>query len=269
LLGVFIGVIIPFSIIVIKTLVNNVITSSEEVKEITRMPRIGMIPERGKLKNNDIILTDPKTPIAEQFRKVIPNLMFFKISAKKIIILVTSSVSGEGKSFVAYNLASVFALQKRKTMLLSYDLRKSDFYKQLGYKMEEGISTILIKNIHVESTIQSSKNPYLSVITSGPVPPNPSELIASQESIDLINQMKQNYEILIIDTPPLGLLADASYLMDLANINIYVVRLGHTPRDMFINTIQDMENKEIRKLCILINGVQLGKKGYGYHSSYN
>jgi capsular exopolysaccharide synthesis family protein len=269
MLGVLIGLVIPASVIVMKTLVNNVITTSEEVKEITRMPRIGMIPAQTKLKNSDIILTDPKTPIAEYFRKVIPNLMYFKVNDKQMTILVTSSISGEGKSFIAYNLASVYALQKRKVILLSYDMRKADFYKRLGYKMEEGLSTVLINRTKVDAAIQDTKNPFFSLIPPGPVPPNPSELIASRESVNLIKQLKKDYEIQIIDTPPLGLLADASYLMDLADINIYVVRLGHTPRDVFKSTIQDMENKDIRNLCMIINGVPGGRKGYAYRSHYS
>jgi len=269
LLGILIGLIIPTSIIFVKILVENVITSYDEVQGITRLPRIGMVPEEAKMKNSDILLTEPKKPISEHFRKVIPNLMYFKVNDKQMTILLTSSISGEGKSFVAYNLASAYALQKRKVILLSYDMRRADFYKGLGYKMEEGISTVLINRTEIDAAIQPSPNAYFSVIPPGPVPPNPSELIASQESVKLIKQLKKDYEILIIDTPPLGLLADASYLMDLADINIYVVRLGHTPRDVFKSTIQDMENKEIPNLCLLINGVQGGKKGYGYHANYS
>jgi len=268
MVGLIIGLILPSSVIVLKTLMDNMLHSSEEVKEISRLPRIGMLPLHAKIKSNDIVLKEPKMPLAENFRKVIPNLMYFKVNDKRMTILVTSSISGEGKSFVAYNLASVFALQKKKVLLLSYDMRKADFYIGLGYKMEEGISTVLINRTKVNDAIQSTSNSYFSLIPPGPVPPNPSELIASQESVNLITQLKKKYEILIIDTPPLGLLADASYLMDLADINIFVVRLGHTPRDVFKSTIQDMEHKEIRNPCMIINGVQGRKKGYGYQSKY-
>ena len=268
MLGLLIGLILPSSIIVIKTLVDNVITSRDEVQSITRLPRIGMIPLQVKLRNNDIILTEPKAPIAEHFRKVIPNLMYFKVSDKQMTILLSSSISGEGKSFIAYNLASVYALQKKKVLLLGFDMRKSDFYQKLGYKMEEGISTVLINRTEVKAAIQETKNPFLSIIPPGPVPPNPSELIASQESVKLIRQLKKEYEILIIDTPPMGLLADASYLMDLADINIFVVRLNYTPRDVFRSTIQELENKEIRNPCILINGIPGSKRAYGYRSKY-
>ena len=157
-------------------------------------------------------------------------------------------------------------MQKKKVLLLSYDMRKADFYKGLGYKMEEGISTVLINRTKVNDAIQSTSNSFFSLIPPGPLPPNPSELIASEESVNLIHQLQKKYEILIIDTPPLGLLADASYLMDLADINIFMVRLGHTPRDVFKSTIQDMENKEIRNPCMIINGVPGSKKGYGYRS---
>lgn len=268
MLGIIIGLLIPSSIIVIKTLVENIITSSEEVKEISKLPRIGMLPIYPKLKSNDIILKEPKIPLAEQFRKVIPNLMYFKVNDKQMTILVTSSISGEGKSFIAYNLASVFALQKKKVILLSYDMRKADFYKELGYTMEEGISTVLINRTKADAAILKTSNTFFSLIPPGPLPPNPSELIASQESSNLINQLRKKYEILIIDTPPLGLLADASYLMDLADINILVVRLGRTPRDVFKSTIQEMENKEIRNPCMIINGAQGSKKTYDYHSKY-
>lgn len=268
LLGMFIGVIIPAIFFLARILIKNVVSSYEEIKSITRLPRIGGVVHQKEIKRNDIILNEPNSPLSESFRKVIANLKYLKVNPEQITILVTSSISGEGKSFISYNLASAFAMQKKKTMLLSYDMRNPDFYNELGYPNEEGMSTVVSNRTHESSATRFTQNPFLSIIPPGPQPPNPSELIASLESVDLINQLKKRYEILIIDTPPAGLLADAHYLMDLANINIYLVRIGHTPRSVFRNTIQEMENREIPNLYLLVNGMPQGKAGYGYQSSY-
>ncbi len=268
LLGMFIGILIPAIFLLARILIKNVISSYEEIKSITSLPRIGGVVLQKEIKRNDIILSEPNSLISESFRKVIANMRYLKVNPEQMTILVTSSISGEGKSFISYNLASAFAMQKRKTMLLSYDMRNPDFYKDLGYTSEEGMSTVVSNRTHVNSAIQFTQNPFLSIIPPGPKPPNPSELIASTDSVNLINQLKKRYEILIIDTPPAGLLADAHYLMDLANINLYVVRIAHTPRSLFKNTIQEMENREIQNLYLLINGMAPGKAGYGYQSSY-
>jgi capsular exopolysaccharide synthesis family protein len=268
LLGIIIGLLIPLSILLLRILIRNVVSSYDEVVSVSKLPRIGNVVHQKDLKDKHIIFNEPDAPISESFRKVIANMRYLKVNPKQLTILVTSSIAGEGKSFIAYNLASAFAMQKRKTILLSFDMRKPDFYEDLGFQMEEGMSTVVSSRTDVDKATVNTSNPFLTIIPPGPTPPNPSELIASAETAKLINQLKTSNEVVIIDTPPAGLLADASYLMDLVNINLYVVRIGHTPRSIFRTTIQEMKSKDIENLCLLVNGMPPDKKGYGYHSSY-
>jgi capsular exopolysaccharide synthesis family protein len=268
LIGLVIGGLIPALIIGIRQSLAKDVRSIEEVERISKLPMVGSIIDASDTKKVDIFLSEPNALVTEYFRKVLPNLRYFKADADQLTILLTSSVSGEGKSFISYNLASAFAMQKRNTILLSFDLRKSVFYEKLGYNMEKGVSTALINKTDLDESIQITSIPYFSIIPPGPTPPNPSELIASKETGNIISELKQRYEVIIIDTPPVGLLADARYLMELADINIYAIRMNYTPRNILNNSLQELERKEIKNLCLLINGVTPKSGRYNHYYKY-
>lgn len=253
LLGAFLGFIIPSIFYILLDLSRNVIHSDKELKHITNIPVLGHILHKTKSERDNVVLINPKLPVVESFRKILPNLNYFSKGANHLVILVTSSISGEGKSFCAYNLASMFALNQKKTLLIGFDLRKTSFYDNLKFTTNLGTSTLLTNQTLLADTIQSTSNEFLKVIPPGPIPPNPAELISSEETGKMLNELKQLYDIVIVDTPPMGILVDAYHLIESSDIKIFVVRLNTTPRSIFVNTIQDLENKKIRNMTILIN----------------
>jgi capsular exopolysaccharide synthesis family protein len=138
-------------------------------------------------------------------------------------------------------------------------------YERLNITNEIGLSTYLSNQADLEDIVQHSNIENLDVITSGPIPPNPSELISSSKTGDLFAILKTQYEFIVVDTPPVGILSDTYILMDLADLNIYVVRQNQTPKKEFLHIINDLKDKKLKNLCLVINDLPLLKKSkYGY-----
>ena len=181
------------------------------------------------------------------------------------VIVITSSFGQEGKSFISNNLAVSLATSNKKTVLLGFDLRKPKVYERLNINNLTGISSYLSNQANLEDIVQKTNIDNLDVITSGPVPPNPSELIATGRTNDLINDLKNAYEVIIIDTPPVGIISDTFLLMGMSDLNIFVVRQNQTPKNEFLRIIRDLKVKKIKNLCLVINDIRLIKKSkYGY-----
>jgi capsular exopolysaccharide synthesis family protein len=269
ILGLMLGLLLPGSIIIIRELIRNVIISKEEIQQITKIPVLGYILTKPRGKKDDVVFTDPDLPVVESFRRIAANLPYFSKGASQQVIMVTSSISGEGKSFCAYNLASVMALKGIKTVLTAFDMRKSEFYEDLNFDCKQGISSILTNQIGLNDAFSESRNENLVVIPPGPVPPNPAELITSSETEKLIEELKRSFEVIIIDTPPIGILADAIYILKLADIKIFISRINYSPKGIFINTINELENKELKNITVLINDYkEAGSLRYNYHYKY-
>ena len=187
------------------------------------------------MSGNLAVFESPKSSIAESFRGLRSSLQFMYkrqgVTGSKTV-LITSSVSGEGKTFCAMNLATVFALSEKKTVLVGVDLRKPKIFDDFQLDNDLGIVNYLIDQASSTEIIQKSKIPYLDVITSGPVPPNPSELLLSQKMDELIEDLKKEYDYIILDTPPIGMVADALNLVKHADATLYLVRQDYTKRGM-------------------------------------
>ncbi len=269
LIALFAGLLLPLTIIMIKDFFNNKIVDKGDVEAITNKPIIGFIYHNYK-KSNTVIADYPKSSISESFRTVRTNLQIMSRGISKQVILVTSSGSGEGKSFVSTNLASVFALLGKKTVLIGFDLRKPAIYQDLGLNNLIGISSYLSNRAVLEDIIQPTRIDNLDFIPAGPVPPNPIELIGSNVTKNLIFKLKEIYDYIIIDTAPIGVVTDAYFLMNYADLNIYIIRQNVTIKEMFGNTLKSLENNKITNLAILMNDVYLKSRAYayGYDSKY-
>lgn len=229
-------------------------------------------------KEKDVIVVNEgsRTPISEQFRTLRTSLGFLGDSKSKKTILLTSSVSGDGKSFIAINLAVSLAISNKKVLLMDLDLRKPKLSKMLDISNEHGISAFLNGTDTREKIIKKLKDvPNLHIITSGVVPPNPSELLMNGKLDKLMEELKQDYDFIILDTPPLGLVSDAKLLNSFTDISLYVVRHGNTPKRFlqFINQVY--VNAEINNMYIVFNGlkdrgiiVSGNTYGSGYGSNY-
>jgi capsular exopolysaccharide synthesis family protein len=184
------------------------------------------------------------------------------------VILVTSSLPNDGKSLFSMNLASVFSLSGKKTILVGYDLRKPKLHKVFHVDGTKGITSYLIGRNSYEEIIQHTEFENLDVLVSGPVPPNPSELVDSDKNRDLIKQLRKQYDYIILDTPPVSLIADAQCLAKESDINIFVVRSGQTDKGVLKISLAEMVERSNVKVNFVINGIENAMQKYGYGSRY-
>lgn len=262
LVALIIGLLIPALILFLRDFFNVSVNDRKDVEKLTNFPIIGQVsqsPDKDPL----VVINSPKSPISESFRSIRTNIEFITQGKPKSTILVTGDIQGIGKTFNSLNIASIYALYGKKTMLLGFDMRKPKLYQEFGLSNNVGLSSYLSNKDAFESIIQpSNKIPNLDVITSGPIPPNPAELIASEKCSDLFTKLKETYDYIIIDTPPLGLVTDAFLLMRHSDVNLFIVRQGQTNKNIFGSIIKDIEDRGL-DASIVINGIETGK-GYGY-----
>lgn len=259
---------VPLIILLLKGYLKNTISNREDVEKLTKIPIIGVV---GHLSDGErlIVARKPKSSIAEAFRSIRANLMFFGLADQHKIVMITSSVGGEGKSFSTLNLATVLSLQNHKVIIVGMDLRKPQLVQDLGISNDKGVSTYLIGKMSMDDVIFKTNIENLDIIPSGPVPPNPAELLAKKETKDLLEKLKDRYDYIIIDTPPVGIVSDAMMLMNHADINVFILRENYSKKQ-YIKTINDYYTQgKVKNLCILLNDAGLNQHyGYGYGYSY-
>lgn len=262
LIALIIGLLIPALYLFLKDFFNVTINDKKDLEKLTRFPIIGQVAQ---VDSTDplVVINTPKAPIAEAFRSIRTNIEFITQGKSKSTILVTGDMQGIGKTFNSINMASIYALYGKKTVLLGFDMRKPKLFQEFNLTNNVGLSSYLSNKEPLENIIQPSiKIPNLDIITSGPIPPNPAELIASEKCNELFAELKEMYDYIIIDTPPLGLVTDAYLLMRHTDVNLFIVRQGHTNKNIFGSIIRDLEDRGL-EAAIVINGIQ-SAKGYGY-----
>ena len=237
----------------------------------TNIPIIGFIG-RNKEESNLLLLSKPKSLISEAFRTLRTNLQYLSHKKGCNVGMITSSVGGEGKTFCSMNIASSYALLKKKTILVGADLRKPRIFDDFGVHNNIGLSTLLIGNTSIDEATQKTQNNYLDLITSGPVPPNPSELLSSPEFSQLIDTLKTKYDQIILDTSPIGLVTDANILINASDVVLLVVRQKHTRTPNFVKISKELEPHH-EKCGVIVNDIHekrigYGKYGYGYGYGY-
>ncbi len=270
-LSLALGLILPFSYIYLKDLLNNKVISVEDLHTVSQIPLLGGVTFK-QSESNIMITPESKSTIAEQFRAIRTNLHFIhgKESEFGRVSLVTSSISGEGKTFFAVNLALSLSIANRRVILLEMDLRKPKLSKYLGLDNDHGLSQYLIGLTSLESVIRKSGvHENLDVISSGPVPPNPSEMLMGTAMDQLIGKLKQEYDDIIIDTAPIGLVADAQIIARFANATIFIIRHGYSHKSQIHSLEMLYREQKLPGLSIVLNGVNMeGRFGYGYGAGY-
>lgn len=266
-LGLIAGCGIPFVILFLTFLLDKKL-KYEEIGEITDIPIIGTIPHNLD-KNSTIIFDAPNSIISEAFRLLRTKMQFLTKEAKAPVILITSAQPGDGKTFTAINLASVYSLLGKKTILLGFDLRKPKIFDDFNLDNEKGISTWLIGKDKLEDIIKETSFDNLSIITAGPLPPNPSELISLDKTGELVRLLKKEYDYILIDSPPIGIVSDTFHLGSLADSCLIVARHKGTYRDMFKKTIDEIKVSGLNGVCLVINDIQSSNKQYGGAYGYS
>jgi len=228
--AVIFGLVIGLGLIVLIRVLNPYIYDKETIESLTTIPIIGVIrkfPEEIDEYSSQILaIRKPKSIFAESVRSVRTNLNFLASEKKSKIICITSEVAGEGKSFVAVNLTSTLSLIDKKVILIAADLRRSKLHKTFQVSNDIGLSNYLAHQCEASDVINHSNQKNLDFIISGPVPPNPSELLYTARMTRLIEQLKLSYDIIMIDTAPIGLVSDAIPLLRMSDINLFVIRSG-------------------------------------------
>lgn len=262
--GLLGGLFLPFMFVVGKNIFQTTITTEENIKALTNAPIIGTI-NRIKKKTMIVVKKNSRSAVAERFRLARTNLQFLNKKKQQQTMLVTSSISGEGKTFIAINLALSFAITKQKTIVLGMDLRKPKLKEYLAHpKGGPGISEILTGATTLESAIHAYPDePNLHYITSGKIPFNPHELLLEETVNQLFLQLKERYDVIIIDAPPVGLVADAILLGSFATDTVFVVRAALTQKIMLEDANKLFLQKKLKNCLILFNGINM-KSGYGY-----
>ncbi len=271
------GFLLPIVFIYLIDLLNDKVTTRNDLTKITNAPIVGEIGHSDEEK----VLMFPersRTVIAEQIRILRSNLNFLlgEVSEKKQTFMVTSSFSGEGKSFVSTNLGAAFAVTGKKVVILEFDLRKPKIIAGLGLAKSQGITNYLVGAATLEELPQKVPGlESLYVIPCGPVPPNPSEILLSSRISDLFTWLKREFDVVVIDTAPVGLVSDSMTLSKFADATLYIVRQRYTFKNQ-VNFIDDLytQNK-LPRLGLIVNDVKAegaqgyygyggGRYGYGY-----
>ncbi len=264
------GCAIPAVFIFLKETLNTKILEKKDIEKITKLPIIGQIPFISPKDTNSsptFVIDSPKSPVSEAFRSIRTNIEYIVQSKEKCIFSVISDSIGIGKTYISINMASIYAMYGKKTVLIGMDLRKPRIYQEFGLSNRLGASSYLSGKASLNEIIQpSGKLPTLDIITAGPVPPNPAELIASDRCTELFKELQEIYDYIIIDTPPLLWVTDALLLMKHVDTSIYVVRQNVSNKKAFETVIKDLEERNY-KVSLVVNGINF-QGVYGYRYSY-
>lgn len=265
--ALLIAFVLPIVVIGLKEFLNTRIRSKEELLALKlNLPLIGTILHNAD-KDERIVLDQQSTFIGESFRSLRARLHFLMPSSQTQVITMTSTNTGEGKTFCSVNLSSVFALAGRKTVLVGFDLRKPRISAVFDIESEIGISNYLIGQVNLEEIIFKTKYENLWVIPGGHIPPNPSELVSCDKTTALFKKLRKQFDIIIVDTPPVGLVSDARILMDMADCSLYIVREGVTVKEHLETTLNTLIEQNIGCLGLVLNDISSVPKGYGYYAS--
>jgi tyrosine-protein kinase Etk/Wzc len=262
LLAWFMGMAFPFLFIIIVDLLSKTV-NEEEISRMTDLPVAGKILQN-PYKTNLVVSEYPESLIAEAFRLLRSRMQFFTKDNKSPLILVTSSNAGEGKTFTSMNLGLAYSLMGKKTVLVGFDLRKPKIFEDFQLSNNKGVSTYLIGKDSLDEVIVKTGYENFYIIPSGPIPPNPSELTSLERTNTLFKSLKEKFDYIIVDSSPIGLVSDTYFLASMADSILLVVRDKMTLKAAFEQLLSDLRSNEIKGLSLVINGIEVKNKGYGY-----
>ncbi|MDT0688323.1 polysaccharide biosynthesis tyrosine autokinase [Salegentibacter sp. F188] len=276
LAAVILGLLVPFLFIYLKNLLNNKVRSREDIEKVTKeIPVVGEVPKL-EGKNTELIEKNDRSVLAESFRILVTNLQYLLVNAgnKKegICLFVTSTVKGEGKTFTAFNLAMTLANNGKKVLIMGGDLRNPQLQRfEKGAKEWQGVSDYLVSdNLLLSSLIKrSALHDNLDLISSGSVPPNPSELWRHQKTENLFAEVRSQYDYVIVDTAPSMLVADTFLINKYADLTLYLVRAGYTEKKLLEFPVDAKNDGKLHDVSFVLNDVETTYFGYGNKYGYN
>ena len=269
IVALLLGLITPSLTLFVKELLNTKVMVPGDIEGLTEIPVVSQISHT-KGKNAIVVNKDSRSEISEQFRLLRTNLQYLLPSATEKVILVTSSMGGEGKSFVSTNFASVLALAGKKVLLVEMDLRKPSLSSTLNLSNETGVTNYIVSDVTLRDVIKPSgihENCWL--LSSGNIPPNPSELLIHEKVGKMFTEAKAQFDYIIVDTPPAGLVTDAQLISNYSDLTLYIVRQKFTFKRQIGVAEELAANNKLKKVYIVLNDVRkLPGYSYGSNSKY-
>lgn len=269
--AIFSGLLIPILFVFIKEFFRTKIEEPKFLERKLKVPVLSTILHNSG-KEPLVVFESSKSGIAEGFRSLRSNIKFIVPKEKQLTFMITSTISGEGKTFCAMNLAAVYSLTGKKTILIGCDMRKPKIFEDFEVQNDIGLSTFLSgQEDEWEKIVKKTKYENLDLIVSGPIPPNPSELLFSVNFEKLIDSLKKEYDVIILDTPPVGLVSETLDLLSLVDFTLFVFRQNYSEK-VFIDAVNGLkEQKGVKNLYAIFNGLDASRisyGGYGYSYGY-
>jgi tyrosine-protein kinase Etk/Wzc len=267
--ALFLGIFIPGLAISLLYYFNNTIMDNNDITDKTHVPIIGVISHNEGKKELPTV-DNPKSALAESFRSVRTSLKYFIRDTNTPVIAVTSTISSEGKTFISVNLAAIMAQLGKKVLLIGLDLRKPRIHRILGVDNQQGMSNYLSSACEYEDVIKETAIKNLYYGQSGPIPPNPAELIEGDRMQEFLEKAKTEFDYIIIDTPPIAIVSDTLLLSAFVDVNIFVVRQRYSSKNTLELVEELYSNGKLKNMNIVINDINLsGYYGYGLRYTYN
>ncbi len=266
-----IGIVISIVFLLIRYLAHNKVAGIKELERLVDVPVLGAIP---KYNHHDLEVTalvvkkDSKSSLSEALRTLRTNMDFIDSTNGSKLVSVTSTVPGEGKTFVSANLGAIIAMTNQKVCVIDIDMRKPKVHLAFGgTTSQDGMSTLITGKSDLKSSIQKTEIDNLHFISAGPTPPNPSELLLQKEFDQLLEELKKQYDVIILDTPPVGLVTDARLAMVKSDVQLYVLRADYSKRS-FSKVLNDLKaTNQFKNMTVVLNGIS-NTPGYGYGYGY-
>ncbi len=269
------GFLLPLVLSVLIELIYNKLRIPKEVERLSSFPLIGSL-RHVRSQNPTLVQKNPRSSYTEMLRTIRTKIEFIVGRKQNIVLSITSTQSGDGKTFLATNLAALYGMTGKKTLLIDLDIRKPNIHEKLGVDAGLGVTNYLIGECEIEDILHKDTSYNFDFLLAGTIPPNPGELIRTDKLVSLLQELRKQYDFIIIDTSPIGQVPDAFALIEQTDLTLYVIRCMQTNKYFCKNTLQQMEADYKDKVQLVFSDMpvekkrkRLGRKSYGYaYNSY-
>jgi capsular exopolysaccharide synthesis family protein len=264
------GLMLSVGLVFLIEFLDKTIKTPEDIERYLNLSIIGAIPHNEKAEKRKVVtFEDPKSPVAEAYRSLRTNLKFASLDKEIKSIVVTSTIAGEGKSLTTSNLATAIAQTGNKVLLVDTDFRKPSIHKIARKPNADGLADVLINKSDYRSSVKQSRTKNLDLMFSGLIPPNPSELLGSKSMLEFIEKVKEEYDYVIFDTPPVALVTDAAILANEVDGVILVTSFGMVDYQIAKRAVELLKNANANILGSVLNKIPMGRGGYSYYKYYS
>ena len=261
------GLLIPALFVVVKELMNSTVRSAKDVEKNSPFPLIGAV--RHTINNDPMVVAkNPRSAFAEMFRVIRTRIEFIVQRKSNIMLMITSTESGDGKTYFCINLAAVYGMVSPRTILVDMDIRKPSVNQRFNILQANGVSNYLINQCTLDEVILKLPGVDFDILPGGTIPPNPGELIRSHKLIEMFEELRSKYDYIIVDTSPIGIVTDAYSLASLSDANLFIVRNEKTNKSFYRRLVAQLKSDKIQNMYTVMNDVQTEGRRYSKYNSY-